>query len=298
MVRSRILAHSRADGRPLRLADDSSVLFSSTDWPDLKVERQVLPPTSMGERYLPDHLITVHLRPPSELTSRGESGLTRWHPERGDVFVLPAWTVSSPAWPDEIEGVHVALSPAYVDRLAEEVLGGPAGFGAECVGPDPQLRHLAFALAAEAAGGDGADLLLVESLTTALGLRLLRGYARPRRPGEPPRPGRPRRGSAMVARVRARIEDTIDQHVTIADLAADEHLSPFHFAHLFKSAAGVTPYRFVTECRVERARGLLGATDLTVGEIARRCGFANPAQLARAFRRVLGESPTGYRRRL
>ena len=61
---------------------------------------------------------------------------------------------------------------------------------------------------------------------------------------------------------------------------------------------GATTFReHLTRVRMERAAGLLTDRALTVREVARRVGYRQPAQFAKAFRRHLGVAPSDYRAR-
>lgn len=300
MLRSQILAYAGHDGRALRLADDSSVSLSSTSagWRHVKVEQQVLPPRELRDRYLTEHLVSVQIRP-AVFRYRGVRGRRAvLRPAPGHVIFTPAWLVSSFTWYEEIEVLNVALDPGFVDRLAPDIIGtAPARFPYERAGPDPQARMIALALAAEADAEEGerGGPELVDALATALAVRILRRYAR-RGPHPTPDPS-VRRAAELAVRVRERVDAALDQPLTLTGLAAAENLSPFHFTRLFKSATGVSPYRYVTEQRVERAKHLVLTSDLPIAEIARRCGFASPAQMTRAFRNILSVTPTGLRRR-
>jgi len=64
---------------------------------------------------------------------------------------------------------------------------------------------------------------------------------------------------------------------------------------LFVSATGVTPIRYLTELRLERAAALVATTPLTLAEIARRTGYANEFSLSRAFKRRYGATPAFFR---
>jgi AraC family transcriptional regulator len=48
--------------------------------------------------------------------------------------------------------------------------------------------------------------------------------------------------------------------------------------------------------RIERAKELLAERDLSVAEVSRRTGFHGATQLTRAFRKLVGTTPTGFRR--
>jgi AraC-like DNA-binding protein len=61
---------------------------------------------------------------------------------------------------------------------------------------------------------------------------------------------------------------------------------------------GRTTFReHLTAVRMERAAEMLAGRGLTVREVARRVGYRQPAQFAKAFRRHHGVSPSAYRGR-
>ncbi|HVN09248.1 MAG TPA: AraC family transcriptional regulator [Patescibacteria group bacterium] len=74
-------------------------------------------------------------------------------------------------------------------------------------------------------------------------------------------------------------------------------LSPYHFHRSFLRAFGLTPHRFLTRYRLERARRLLATTDRTVTEICLECGFESPGSFSALFSRHFGQSPLAFRRR-
>ena len=54
---------------------------------------------------------------------------------------------------------------------------------------------------------------------------------------------------------------------------------------------------YVAHQRMQRARVLLDETDLTVAQIGRAVGFADPYHFSRRFAAVVGRPPTFYRAR-
>jgi transcriptional regulator GlxA family with amidase domain len=78
----------------------------------------------------------------------------------------------------------------------------------------------------------------------------------------------------------------------LADAAA---MSPRHFARIFGEQVGTTPARYVESCRIDMARTLLETTDLTLAQVAGRCGIGDPSTLHRVFERRLGTTPAAYR---
>jgi AraC family transcriptional regulator len=96
-------------------------------------------------------------------------------------------------------------------------------------------------------------------------------------------------------RVADYIETRLDARLTIADMAALVHLSPFHFSRAFKQSFGMPPHRYHMMRRVEAAKTLLNATSIPMTEIALQLGFSEASSLSAGFRRVTGVSPSAYR---
>jgi AraC family transcriptional regulator len=98
------------------------------------------------------------------------------------------------------------------------------------------------------------------------------------------------------------VTEYIDAHLferpTISDLAALVDLTRFHFIRSFKKAVGMPPHQFMIHRSVDRAKELLAEQGQSVANVAARTGFGSPIQLTRAFRRVVGTTPTEFRRHI
>lgn len=109
------------------------------------------------------------------------------------------------------------------------------------------------------------------------------------------RPARPRED--LLARVRAWAVPRLAQPLGLDDLARAAGLSRFHFVRVFRTAAGVTPMRWLRALRLQAARTLLLTSDQPLRAIAPQVGFADEFQLSRVFRRDFGATPGSLRRR-
>lgn len=79
-------------------------------------------------------------------------------------------------------------------------------------------------------------------------------------------------------------------------LARQAQLSPNTFARLLHEQTGHTPQTVVRRYRLEQARLLLTHSELTIDQIAERCGFCDRFYFTRVFREQLDRSPAAYRR--
>jgi AraC family transcriptional regulator, transcriptional activator FtrA len=88
----------------------------------------------------------------------------------------------------------------------------------------------------------------------------------------------------------------LDEPMTVDDLAGRAMLSPRSFARRFRAATGTTPMQWLPRQRVLHAQRLLETSDLSVDRVAEQCGFGTATALRVHFRRVVGTTPTAYRR--
>ena len=71
-------------------------------------------------------------------------------------------------------------------------------------------------------------------------------------------------------------------------------LSPSAFAHLFRDVTGRSPYQFVKEMRLDRARELLLDGQYTVARISKEVGYASVSHFISEFRGRFGVTPRAY----
>jgi AraC family transcriptional regulator len=89
----------------------------------------------------------------------------------------------------------------------------------------------------------------------------------------------------------------LERDIKLADLAGATGMSQFHFSHLFKQSIGTSPYQYLLQQRIERAKQLLKQTDRSIIDIAFECGFNSHSHLSKQFRQLAGTTPKSYRSR-
>ena len=73
------------------------------------------------------------------------------------------------------------------------------------------------------------------------------------------------------------------------------HYHPNYLNKLFIKHTGYPLHKYVVNCRVEKAQLLLSTTSLSATEITFRCGFKNPSQFSKTFKKYTGVSPAKFR---
>lgn len=89
----------------------------------------------------------------------------------------------------------------------------------------------------------------------------------------------------------------LDKPHTVTTLARRAHMSGRTFARRFVEETGRTPMQWVTDQRVLYARRMLEESTLDIDQIAERSGFGTATLLRHHFRRIVGVTPSDYRRR-
>ncbi|MDQ2846167.1 MAG: helix-turn-helix transcriptional regulator [Actinomycetota bacterium] len=78
-------------------------------------------------------------------------------------------------------------------------------------------------------------------------------------------------------------------------VASVAHISPAHFSRRFRAVFGESPHRYLQRRRVERSMFLLRESDRTVTDICFDVGFSSLGTFSRAFREIVGQTPSAYR---
>lgn len=92
------------------------------------------------------------------------------------------------------------------------------------------------------------------------------------------------------------IYEHFSQDVALADVARAAHISAGECCRIFRAHLQTTPHRFLTEYRIRKSVELLSG-ELSVTEIAERCGYHQTSHYIAAFKAMMGCTPARYRRR-
>ncbi|WP_448041960.1 helix-turn-helix transcriptional regulator [Bradyrhizobium liaoningense] len=214
----------------------------------------------------------------------------------GTITVIPAGSTSRWDIPRPLSVIHFYLRHRTLERVALEAgTAAPGDLRERSAHPDAVTSRLLLS-AADVLGGNAAlDALFRQQMTDLLATRLLVAHAGSPAPIQSVIGGL---SPATLGRAIERLRSDVDADVSLAALASDAGLSRFHFCRAFKESTGLSPHAWLRQHRLEQAMKMLSDTDESVASIAAALGYASQTAFAAAFRKLTGETPSDWRKRM
>ena len=99
----------------------------------------------------------------------------------------------------------------------------------------------------------------------------------------------------VLRNLLARIEEQLDQPLTLADLAQEAALSEYHFARMFRQSMNMAPHQYVMQRRMIKAQELICRSTQSLTEIAMACGFSSASHFSNRVKSATGLTPSQLR---
>ncbi|MCC6234267.1 MAG: helix-turn-helix transcriptional regulator [Verrucomicrobiales bacterium] len=244
------------------------------------------------------HAIVVQVHGSSIIEWKSEEGTQVVTFQEGQAVLIPALRRFSAKTLRSGETLVITLDPRFL-RFATHSLGGgeePVELRFAVPVRDPMLHAMAVALHQEVLAGYPGGRVYGESMAAALSAHLVTRYgATTRREREGAQGGLTKN---QLKRVLDYMHAHLAEDIPLSALAQEAGLSLFHFARCFKDSTGLSPHRYLVQCRVDRARELLISRKHTTSDIAVQVGFCDQSHLTLHFRRVFGVTPKQFRQQI
>ena len=91
------------------------------------------------------------------------------------------------------------------------------------------------------------------------------------------------------------INNNVYEKILLSEISSDLNISKEHFNRLFKDVEGITPYTYVLNLKIEKAKQLL-AKDYDICEVALEVGFFDQSHLNRVFKKHMLTTPKAYKK--
>lgn len=215
---------------------------------------------------------------------------------RGVLIIVPEGTRARYDIPNPVDVVQLYLPHATLERVAEAAgIATPIDLLQRTAHPDPITSRLLLSAADVLQGNEALDALFRQQLTDLLATRLLVAHTGSATAPQPVVGGLPPK---VLLRAIERLRSDSDTDVSLTALASDAGLSRFHFCRAFKESTGLSPHAWLRQYRLEQAMNMLRDTDASIVSVAAALGYSSQTAFAAAFRKLTGETPSDWRRRM
>jgi len=199
--------------------------------------------------------------------------------------------------PQERQYLTINLKKEFFQELAEDLGHSQQTlpfFPVPKLRSDSPLKRVCEALRDESCSQQVGREIVMTSLVTELGIRLLRrfhapGYTLKKLNAYPP---------MAVWRVRKAL-DYLSEHCTdgfdLGRVAEASGLSKYHLDRVFKQSTGLSPSRYMTNLRLDKAKLLLTNSLTPIADVAVELGFSDQSHFTHVFKRFIGVTPKAYR---
>jgi AraC family transcriptional regulator len=247
-------------------------------------------------RPMADHVIMTFPAEPVRFERRDGKVLVNGMTRSGTVTVIPAGSTSRWDIYQPLSVLQLYLPQTTLDRVAHEAgISASSELVERTAYPDPITSRLLLSAADALEGRAALDTLFRHQLTDLLATRLLAAHAGSPATFQPVMGGL---SPKVLRRAIERLRSDNDADVSLAALASDAGLSRFHFCRAFKESTGLSPHAWLRQHRLDQAMNKLRDTDESVMSIAVELGYSSQSAFAAAFRKLTGESPSDWRRRI
>jgi AraC family transcriptional regulator len=214
----------------------------------------------------------------------------------GVVIIIPEGSSSRWDIPKPVDVVQLYLPHATLKRVADESeTATPTDLLERTAHPDPITSRLLLSAAGVVENNGALDTLFRHQLVDLLATRLLAAHTSSPTTFQPAMGGL---SPKVLLRAIERLRSNSDADVSLDALASDAGLSRFHFCRAFKESTGLSPHAWLRQYRLEQAMNMLRNTDASIVSVAVEFGYASQTAFAAAFRRLTGEAPSDWRRRV
>jgi AraC family transcriptional regulator len=214
----------------------------------------------------------------------------------GVVIIIPEGSSSRWDIPKPVDVVQLYLPHATLKRVADEAeTATPTDLLERTAHPDPITSRLLLSAAGVVENNGALDRLFRHQLIDLLATRLMAAHTSSPTTFQAAMGGL---SPKVLLRAIERLRSNSDADVSLDALASDAGLSRFHFCRAFKESTGLSPHAWLRQYRLEQAMNMLRNTDASIVSVAVEFGYASQTAFAAAFRRLTGEAPSDWRRRV
>jgi len=186
------------------------------------------------------------------------------------------------------------INKEFMHDMARSIYGKPdVYFQNGNMNLDPGMRNLIYMFMEESKNKQPGHEFMLEGLNTMFALSCLRHVDN----------NFTGKDAGIVYSEKKSVNKAIDYirenyraDFSLAELAREANLSPYHFIRTFKAETGKTPFAYLLDMKMEKAKEMLRFQNHTISEICYLSGFNNLSHFTSVFKRKVGLAPSAYRK--
>lgn len=257
-------------------------------WKGVEVNEYKAPPMQLPGQPVISHRLVINIGPSLTVHWRTENEV--WQSsiyQKGHIAIVPNGGYNETAWDSSLHAIIIALNPDFAQQLLERDITPREVRGLA----DPSLFRLALEFKDELQHGHEAAQIKGDALAIATAVHVMTRYPNSCHPLYAPKG---KLSSGQLIRVVEYCNAFIDQPIRLQQLSQQAHLSPYHFIRQFRNTVGLSPYQYLLNLRIEKARQLIKQHKYSMTEVAYRLGYSDLAHFSNAFKRITGCTPQKY----
>jgi len=194
----------------------------------------------------------------------------------------------------DFKALIIYMEKTFLQTVAEDLFGNRnIELSSSCFAYSPELKELISKFIHECRSKQLGCSLMLESLSVQIAVLLLR-LCHQNPPVESCLSGKHWDNKSITQAIEY-LTDNYQKKISLSDLASETHYSPYHFLRLFKQHTGKTPFEYLLDLKIEKAKTLLKKTDYSIAETSYLSGFSSTSYFSQTFKKKTGLSPSQYR---
>ena len=297
MVTTKLLKVDRfqENSTPQRMVGKRLLTSQQASWNNILLEywwrsAQEIPTYSAKQ-----HAIVINLKNKGITKRKLDRVFQQEHNQIGDIVLVPANVEHWASFKKDAEVIILSLAPEAVATIAYDAIAPErVELTPQFAHSDPTIEQIGRALLAELQSDYYGCQLYAESLANAMFAHIIRKYSTRQQQIKEFQDGLSRQ---KLKKALDYIHSHLNCNLKLSDVANEIHMSQYYFCRLFKKSTGITPYQYIIQQRIEKAKQLLkNNSELPIADIALECGFSHQSHLNTFFRQSTKMTPNSYRK--
>jgi AraC family transcriptional regulator len=262
-------------------------------WSGIAIENYTTPAVFIPRHEHLEHFLQVALSSAVKYEVNTKGRNLRFTSRPGTIFLLPRGTVDEVNWVGPTHRIAVAIHRSLLTNALDETSHQTEIELTEHWNLiDRHISALLMEMTADVEDGSPAGTMYGEALANTLAVYLVKRYAVRQITPVVFKGGLP---GYRLKRVLDYVAASLEQNISLSQLAAIAGMSPHYFSELFKQSTGHAPHNYVLLQRIERAKQQLRDPLSSIIDAGLDAGFQNSSHFSRMFRKLVGTSPSKYR---